>query len=145
MGRCELILIKGSETAAMQREEMRERRNKRRAEREERSTVMRSQMLLISCAAVRVPAIATMSHSAGKQRERLRKPKPQRGTFPLLQAQHSAREATETLCQTCTVFLRKARLQVHLSEITANLEEVQNGAAACLRFHFPKRIKRLKY
>lgn len=32
---------------------------------------MRSQMLLISCAAVRVPAIATMSHSASKQGEAL--------------------------------------------------------------------------
>lgn len=40
-----------------------------RAEREERSTVMQSQMLLISCVAVRVPAIATMSHSTSKQRE----------------------------------------------------------------------------
>lgn len=54
------------------RKKMKEKRRKTRAEREERSTVMRSQMLLISCAAVRVPAIATMSHSSGKQRERLR-------------------------------------------------------------------------
>lgn len=69
-GRCELILTKGNiKTAALsRRKEMREKRNMTRAEREERSTVMRSQMLLISCVAVRVPAIATMSHSTSKQR-----------------------------------------------------------------------------
>lgn len=39
------------------------------AKTEERSTVMRSQMLLISCVAFRAPAIATMSHSTSKQRQ----------------------------------------------------------------------------
>lgn len=48
---------------------MREKRNVTRAEREGRSTVMRSQMLLISYVAVKVPTIATMSHNTGKQSE----------------------------------------------------------------------------
>lgn len=70
-GRCKLILTKGNmKTAAMRRSKgRRKKRNRTRAEREERSTVMRSQMLLISCVAVRVPAIATMSHSTSKQRQ----------------------------------------------------------------------------
>lgn len=75
-GRCKLILTKGNmKTAALSRiKETRKKRNMKRAEREERSTVMRSQMLLISCVAVRVPAIATMSHSTSKQRELPYKP-----------------------------------------------------------------------
>lgn len=41
---------------------------------------MWSQMLLISCVAVRAPAIATMSHSASKQREHFITWKPRRST-----------------------------------------------------------------
>lgn len=78
---------------------MREKRNMARAEREERSTVMQSQMLLISCVAVRVPAIATMSHSTSKQRECLMNWKWWRCTFTPSQAYCSARQATKMFCQ----------------------------------------------
>lgn len=63
-------------------EETGQSRNATGAEREERSTVMRSQMLLISCAAVRVPAMATVSHGTSKQR-RPDAPPPRRGSFTL--------------------------------------------------------------
>lgn len=59
----------GGKEGKIPTKETRGKGNVRWAGREERSTVTRSQMLLISCvAAVRVAAMATVSHSASKQR-----------------------------------------------------------------------------
>lgn len=107
---------------------------------------MRSQMLLISCAAVRVPAIATMSHSAGKQRERLRKAKAAAWHLPAFTSPaQRERSRSNAPPKACAVYPREARLQVHLAEITADLEEVRHAAATRLCFRRPERRTRLKY
>lgn len=101
---------------------MRERSNVTWAERQERSTVMRSQMLLISCAAVRVPAIATVSHSASKQRGLIN---PGASAAPPRCCKHEAQTFRGVLLFT---------------PCNKDYRGVNNGCESCLCFHFPKRI-----
>ena len=88
-----------------------------RAERGERSTVMQRQMLLISCVAVRVLAMATMSHGTSKQRESGSMPPSAFTSVLQCEASHK-----NVLLHECSVFLcSESSVQVHLLEITANV------------------------